>query len=468
MTTELGTWLRAQREERGWSRSHMARQLVTAARDGGDDSMPAVDTLRKNIYRWENDEVDISDRYRLLYCRVLAVKPAHFGPQQAPEPTPGVTVIQPTAVLPTEPGVSGDYLIAYRGIEMPEYRQSTVRQEVLMAAHEGSDHAEQAERRDFGDSTLEQLHADVARLSAELMTGDPFALFLEMRRVRERIYRLLDGHMRPPDQAGLYFLLGCLSDLMAVPAADLGYPQAAEELLRAGWAYATVIDHRPLMAHLRLQLAGVVWESRPRQGRDLAADGLRYLADGPNAAFLHVRYARAAARLGDADGARQAIAQAHEAREREHSDDVLAIGGEFGLSAASQHYFAGSALVQIEGAEREAAEEIADAVTMYEAGPAAGEQHAFGVKALASIDLAGIWLRSGALDAAATTLEPVLSLVPAQRIASLTDQMRLMRTELAAPVFRGSAQARELDERIEEFGRDSVTVGLHALPAGPA
>jgi hypothetical protein len=463
MTAEHGTWLRAQREERGWSRSHMARQLITAGRETGDAAMPAVDTLRKNIYRWESDEVDISDRYRLLYCRVLAVSPAHFGAR----PGPGIgddTVIQ-GAVLSTRSGVPSGDLVAYRGIEVPECRQSTVRREVLMAAHEGSEHAEQAERRDFGDSTLEQLHADVARLSAELMTGDPFVLFLEMRRVRERMYRLLDGRMRPPDQAALYFLLGCLSDLMAVPAADLGYPQAAEELLRAGWAYATGIDHRPLMAHLRLQLAGVVWESRPRQGRDLAADGLRYLADGPNAAFLHVRYARAAARLGDADGARQAIAHAHEAREREHSDDVLAIGGEFGLSVASQHYFAGSALIQIEGAEREAAEELADAVGMYEAGPAPGEQHGFGVKALASIDLAGIRLRSGGLDAAATTLEPVLSLVPARRIAPLTDQLQLVRAELAAPVFRGSAQARELDERIEEFGRDSVTTALRALPA---
>ncbi len=360
----------------------MARQLITAAKGAGDDAMPAVDTLRKNIYRWEGNEVDISDRYRLLYCRVLSVSPAHFGAR--PEPSVAdTTVIQAAALLATRPGVPAGDLVAYRGIEVPECSQSTVRQEVLMA----------------------------------------------------------------------------------VPAADLGYPQAAEELLRAGWAYATGIDHRPLMAHLRLQLAGVVWESRPRQGRDLAADGLRYLADGPNAAFLHVRYARAAARLGDADGARQAITQAHEAREREHSDDVLAIGGEFRLSVASQHYLAGSALVQIEGAEREAAEELADAVGMYAAGPAPGEQHGFGVKALASIDLAGIRLRSGALDAAAATLEPVLSLVPAQRIASLTDQMRLVRTELAAPVFRGSAQARELDERIEEFGRDSVTTGLRALPA---
>ena len=114
--------------------------------------------------------------------------------------------------------------------------------------------------------------------------------------MRSRLYRLLDGQLRPGDRTDLYFLLGCLSDLMAVAASGLGYPRAAEELIRSGWAYATAIDHRPLMAHLRLQLASVVfWQNRPRQARQLAQDGLRYLQDGPNAAHLHVKYARAAA-----------------------------------------------------------------------------------------------------------------------------------------------------------------------------
>src|SRR5580693_8377105 len=226
-----------------------------------------------------------------------------------------------------------------------------------MAAHEGGEHAEQAERRDIGEATLEQLHADLARLSVASMTGEPFPLFREMRRVRARMYRLLDGHLLPGDRIDLYFLLGCLSDLMAVAASGLGYPQAAEELIRAGWAYATAIDHKPLMAHLRLQLASILfWENRPRQARDLAEDGLRYLSDGPTAAHLYVKYARAAARLGDADGARQAISDAEDARDREHADVVLALGGEFGLSLATQAYFSGSALAEIEGAEAEAAE----------------------------------------------------------------------------------------------------------------
>jgi hypothetical protein len=335
-----------------------------------------------------------------------------------------------------------------------------------MAAHEGSEHAEHAERRDFGEITLEQLRADIVRLSAELMTSDPFAMFVEMRRVRERVYRLLEGHLRPGDQADLYLLLGCLNDLMAVPASGLGYPQAAEELIRAGWAYATAIDNRPLMAHLRLQLASIVlWDGQWRRARELTEDGLRYLDVGPTGVDLYLKNAQAAARTGDADAARRALANAEVARGRTLEDDVAAIGGEFGLSAATEQYFAGGALVLIDNAGNEAAGKLEQAISLYEAGPEPGEQHWFGAKAMASIDLATVRLRSGALDAAALAIEPALSLPPARRINVLMTRLQLARTELAAPVFRGSAQARDLDERIEEFGRDSVTSGLHALPA---
>ncbi len=357
--------------------------------------------------------------------------------------------------------------VAYRRIEISDLGDSGVEEEVLMAAHEGSDHAERAESRDIGDATLEQLHADVARLSVGSMTAEPFPMFREMRHVRGRIYAGLERRVWPRDASQLYFLLGCLSDLMAVAASGLGYPQAAEELIRSGWAYAIAIDHRPLMAHLRLQLASIAyWNDRPRQARDLAASGLSYLDVGPNAAHLHVKYARAAARLGDAGDARRAIAAADDARERPHSDDVLTLGGEFGLSRATQHYFAGSALAELEGTASETTGELEQAASLYAAGPEAGEQHWFGGKALANIDLAVIRLRSGALDAATAAMEPVLSLPPGQRITSLTGRLARVRAELARQRYQGSPQAQSLDEQIEDFGRDTIVGVLHDLPAG--
>ncbi len=72
-----------------------------------------------------------------------------------------------------------------------------------------------------------------------------------MRRVRNRITEALGRRQWPRDAAELYLLAGCLSALMT-RAVNLGYPQEAASLPGAGWAYATIIDHRPLMARLRL------------------------------------------------------------------------------------------------------------------------------------------------------------------------------------------------------------------------
>src|ERR1700761_7433968 len=116
MATELGAWLRSQREERGWSRNEMARRLITAARETGDATMPDAETVRGYIYRWEHGRIRLlSERYVLHYCRAFGIKPGQFGPQ--PELAPDTAVIQPAAVIPAEAGVSHCQQVAYRGIE---------------------------------------------------------------------------------------------------------------------------------------------------------------------------------------------------------------------------------------------------------------------------------------------------------------------------------------------------------------
>jgi hypothetical protein len=104
---------------------------------------------------------------------------------------------------------------------------------------------------------------------------------------------------------------------------------------------------------------------------------------------------------------------------------------------------------------------------LYDAGPGPGEAHWFGGKAHASIDLTIVRLRAGGLDAAAAALEAAFSLPPALRISSVTDRLNLVRTQLAAPMFRNSAQAQNLDEQIEDFGFQAVTAETHGLPGGP-
>jgi transcriptional regulator with XRE-family HTH domain len=373
----------------------------------------------------------------------------HTTPQSPPEPGPGIEYRQTQSESDGSDSIHAIWEI------------------VTMAAHEGSAHAEDAERRDIGEATLEQLRADVVRLSREYMTAEPFPTFQEMRRVRRRMYAALDRRLWPRDQSDLYFLLGVLNGLMAAAANGLGHPEAAEELVRAGWVYATAIDHRPLMAQLRIELAGIAYWDRPRHSRDLAASGLRYLSDGPNAAQLHLKYGRAAARLGDAEAARRSITAAHEARARDHHDELLDIGGELVLSLASQHYYAGASLIELPGAERDAIAELEQATTLYAAGPRPGEHHSGYCVASAHIDLATARLRDGQLDAAAFALEPVLALHPNRRIASLPQRLSRVRTELATPTYQGQHLAAELDERIEAFCQETIVADLAESPAGP-
>src|SRR5216683_313888 len=204
---------------------------------------------------------------------------------------------------------------AYRQIKDAGPDESWMLHEVIMAAaHEGGEQAEQAEHREIGEATLEQFREDVIRLSGGYeATLEQFPSFLEMRRVRNRVYASLDRRHQPRDARDLYLMVGCLNLLMADAASNLGYHQAAEELVRAGWAHAIAIDHRPLKAYMRCQAArAAYWNGRPRRALALAGNGLGYLDAGQEAADLHSLMAVAAARIGDADGTRRSIAAADE------------------------------------------------------------------------------------------------------------------------------------------------------------
>jgi hypothetical protein len=484
MSTELGSWLRRQREARGLTRPEMARRLIQAGLAKGDN-MPGVESMCHNIYRWERGADGLSERYKLCYCQIFSIEASHFGSAQAAPLTaqaPGafaVTAVPEVSAAPSaingtvSPLGSADpyallkAALAYRGVQQRDPGSSMIEREVLMAAHEGSEYAGHAEERGTGDITLEQFRADVTRLSLEFQTADPLPLFLEMGRVRGRMHDALDRRTWPRDATELYLLLGSVNHLMGLAAYDLGYPQAAEELLRAGWVYAIAIDHRPLMALLRLGFASILAAQQPQRCRQQADDGLRYVSAGPNAGALYLYQARAAARLGDASLARQAITDASEARERDHHDEILDLGGEFVISRATHHCYAGWALLEIPDAAAEAAAELELATELYMRGPEPGEAHGLGVEALARVNLATARLRSGALEAAMDALGPVLSLPVEHRILDLPLQLAAVRAEIAAPVFRSSAQARTLDEQIEEFGRETAAAGLHSLPGGP-
>jgi hypothetical protein len=409
--------------------------------------------------------------------------PVIAGPAAAGRGNPGEALIRVPGSLPGSPpgiagaGAGGRWVMvpadvpggfAYRQVKDTGVDGFWTLDEVIMAAaHEGGEQAERAERREIGEATLEQFREDVIRLSGGYMSGEPFLLFLEMRRVRNRIYAALDRRHQPRDATELNLLIACVNGLMADAANNLGYPAAAEELNRSGWAHATAIDHRPMMAWLRANAAHVAyWNGRPLRALTLARSGLEYLDRGQNAADLYSLTALAAARTGDVDETRRAITAADEVRGREHHDELLEIGGSFNFSQATQRYLAGFALTVIpQQITADAVTELRRSTELYDAGPAQGEDHQQTSRMRAHADLAIAGLRSGQLDAAPAALEPVMALSPANRTALLSQRITVVRTELAAPIYQGSATARDLDGQLEEWLGDTIADDLAALPS---
>jgi len=189
------------------------------------------------------------------------------------------------------------------------------------------------------------------------------------------------------------------------------------------------------------------------------------MAAGPNGAYLRLQYGRAAATLGEAEAARRAIAEADEARERPHSDDLLAVGGEFGFSRATQSAFAGSTVAAIPGVVGEAVTHLTQATEEYAAGPGPEEDHSEFCRMAAHIDLATVRLRSGDLDAAAAAAALPLALPAGRRDAQLPQRLTLTRAELAAPRYQGSPEASALDERIEASLTETIAGDLRGLPS---
>jgi hypothetical protein len=69
----LSVWLRQQREARGWSGREQARRLIRAGRDTGDTAMPSLDTMCRNVRRWERGHGGITERYKLYYCKTFEI-----------------------------------------------------------------------------------------------------------------------------------------------------------------------------------------------------------------------------------------------------------------------------------------------------------------------------------------------------------------------------------------------------------
>lgn len=53
----------------------MARRLIKAAEEYDDRTMPGVNDIVQNLYRWERGTVTPGERYRLYFCHAPRLIP---------------------------------------------------------------------------------------------------------------------------------------------------------------------------------------------------------------------------------------------------------------------------------------------------------------------------------------------------------------------------------------------------------
>ncbi|XOZ86780.1 helix-turn-helix transcriptional regulator [Nocardia testacea] len=333
---------------------------------------------------------------------------------------------------------------------------------IMAAAHEASEHAGRAESTNIGPSTLDQLDADVTRIANDYVHTPPMPMMVEMLRVRRRVYRLLEGHQRPADTGHLYLLAGSLSGLLANASTDLGYLDAAGEQIRAAWAYAELCGHNGLRAWARGMHALIeYWSERPHRALQLAQHGQEYADSATAAVRLHNIEARIWSKIGSTADTERCIRAAADASAGPGADSLHdEVGGVFGFSDAKASYYAGATYIHL-GLAEPALAATERTIELYRTGPA--RQRSYGAESLARVDSAAAHLINGSLDGAAAALLPVLALDEDKRIAQLEERLTGLRRRICAPAFRGVAEARALDERIEEFCGSTAS---RSLPPG--
>jgi transcriptional regulator with XRE-family HTH domain len=326
--------------------------------------------------------------------------------------------------------------------------QSLVKRVAAQSRH----HAGEAEMTNIGEMTLEELDNDVRRITKEHLYINSVSLFGETVRLRDRVYKLLEGRQYPRQSAQLYFLASVLCALLSDTSASVGAPAAAIEQLRSAFAYAQIIGHDGLRLWSRgsMEASLAFWAERPRRALDLINASEQWASSSIGRVQLHNCRALYSASLGYQSEASQELGLATDARDAGNGSDELfdSIGGMFSYPQAKQSQVATITYLKL-GDHRQATREAAQALDLYESAP--DDQRAFGNEASARIDLARTYILNRELEGARESLGPVFNLPPIQRQEWFILRLRELQPELSRPPFVRSPQAVELIERVEDY-----------------
>ncbi|GGP86010.1 hypothetical protein GCM10010278_75570 [Streptomyces melanogenes] len=300
---------------------------------------------------------------------------------------------------------------------------------VLAAAAESASWAQWAESTNVGDIALEQLFADVQTLARDYLTEDPLLMFRRTCDLRDRVFRLLEGHQPPRQAVDLYVSAGYLCGLLAWMSSDLGNLRAADTHGRTAWLCAETAGHNVLRAWICSTRSKVaIWDGRLRDAVNHARRGALVATDGTVGALLACQEADAWSMLGARSEALGALVRAEHAREAMQGTDE--IGGLFSCPQARQENYAAGVHLLI-GQPHAALREAQTALDLL----ATQRVRAYGTEAQIRISQAAALLACGEPDGVMEALLPVLAMPAERRMGPVTQRM----SDLATAMGHGPA-----------------------------
>jgi hypothetical protein len=330
---------------------------------------------------------------------------------------------------------------------------------VRTAEEQSRDFAVWTEASELGQTTMDMYSSQLRDLSGQFLNEPAATLFPRLVRLRSTMVGHLHAHQRLQRSRDLYALTGMACVVLAHASHVLGHRSSGITHAQLAELCAQEADHVELHAWaLGTQALLAEAANRPQEAlRHLqhAHDKLASSRVPGTAAVRLASYeARLAARIGQHERARTALAAAERARDQVGNSyevaDLDDIGGILSFPNAKQEFFSAEAnllLLDYDSAERDALA----AIDSYTGGPP--EQSSYGDLALARIDVAAARLATGDLEGTQDALTPVLALPADLRIVPLRRPLSTLASTLNLHRYNGSPLANNVRAAIDGYTR---------------
>lgn len=408
--------LRAERLERRWSQSAMARRLHAAV----GMQHPTIESLTRQIRGWEKGDHFPEPYWQQGYALAFGLS-------------------------------EGELFGSAASVEMP-LRSADPSEIVSSLTAEVIDLATWAEGTNVGDTTIQILADTTRRLATDYLRHPPVPVLREALASYRRTSELLRGGRQHLHQArDLHVIAGRLLAFLSWASSDLGQPAAAETYARAGWVMAEEADHDGLRSMILIARSkNAFWERRLHEAAAHARRGLEYAPANSVRILLACQLGDAYQELGDVERATEAHQVAARARDEIAGADEL--GGIWACGPARQANYAVWVHLRAEDSGAALA-----AVDTAEVAYAEGDQWAYGTWAQIRIGAGTAHLMADRLDGTSEALAPILEMRPEERLATLSSRLGDVAGMLNRPRYASSAEARALRDQIADYLTNSMT-----------